>query len=253
MRLKLNMPKQAKISISIVSHNQGALIAELLSDLGTYCTLPFEVILTINVPEVLPFEVKTFDFPVRIVTNTIPKGFGANHNAAFRLGPADFFCVLNPDIRLKNDPFPPLLDALSDPANGVVGPLVIGLGGNIEDSARRFPTPSRILKKAIFGVRGTDYEIGQVPLYPDWIGGMFMVFRSKVFQEVGGFDDRYFLYYEDVDLCWRLRRHGYQAILTPLAHAVHDARQTSHRNMRYLFWHLNSMLRFFMRRRDPQF
>lgn len=242
------MQQKVKLSISIVSHYQGALVADLLSDLGTHCAIPIEVILTINAPEVLPFDATAFNFPVTVLKNEIPKGFGANHNAAFRLATAEYFCVLNPDIRLENDPFPPLLDALSDPANGVVGPLVISPGGNIEDSARRFPTPLLILKKAIFGVRGTDYEIGQNPLYPDWIGGMFMVFRSEVFQEVSGFDDRYFLYYEDVDLCWRLRRHGYQATLTPLAHAVHDARQTSHRNIRYLSWHVNSMLRFFMKR-----
>lgn len=242
------MPQQAKISISIVSHNQGVLIADLLSDLGMYCATPFEVILTINVPEVLPFETKAFDFPVRIVTNTVPKGFGANHNAAFKLAKADYFCVLNPDIRLKHDPFPLLLDALSDATNGVVGPLIISPNGAIEDSARRFPTPLRILKKAFFGVVGTDYEIGQDPLYPDWIGGMFMVFRSPTFRQVDGYDEKYFLYYEDVDLCWRLRHEGFRVLLVPSVRAIHDARRESHRQIRYLFWHVKSMLLFFWKR-----
>lgn len=242
------MPQQAKISISIVSHNQGALISDLLSDLGMYCVTPFEVILTINVPEVLPFEAKAFGFPVRIVTNTVPKGFGANHNAAFRLAKADYFCVLNPDIRLKQDPFPLLLDALSDSTNGVVGPLIISPNGAVEDSARRFPTPLRILKKAIFGVVGADYEIGQDPLYPDWIGGMFMVFRSPAFRQADGYDEKYFLYYEDVDLCWRFRHEGFRVLLVPSVRAIHDARRESHRQIRYLFWHVKSMLRFFWKR-----
>lgn len=242
------MPQQAKISISIVSHNQGALIADLLSDLGMYCATPFEVILTINVPEVLPFETKAFDFPVRIVTNTVPKGFGANHNAAFKLAKADYFCVLNPDIRMVEDPFPCLISQLVNSRIGVAAPLIVSPSGQPEDSARKFPTPVSILKKALFGARGSEYEICETPIFPDWVGGMFMVFRSKVFREIGGFDGFYFLYYEDVDLCWRLRGYGYQVTLTPLAYAIHDARRASHRNIRYLFWHLSSMLRFFMKR-----
>lgn len=243
------MQQKVKLSISIVSHYQGALVADLLSDLGTHCAIPIEVILTINAPEVLPFDATAFNFPVTVLKNEIPKGFGANHNAAFRLATAEYFCVLNPDIRLENDPFPPLLDALSDPANGVVGPLVISPGGNIEDSARRFPTPLLILKKAIFGVRGTDYEIGQNPLYPDWIGGMFMVFGSPIFRQINGFDEEYFLYYEDVDLCWRLRRQEYRAVLLPTVRAIHAAQRSSHRKMRYMVLHISSMLRFFMRTR----
>jgi N-acetylglucosaminyl-diphospho-decaprenol L-rhamnosyltransferase len=237
--------QKVKLSISIVSHCQGALVADLLSDLGTHCAIPIEVILTINAPEELPFDATAFSFPVRVLKNDTPKGFGANHNAAFRLATAEYFCVLNPDIRLENDLFPPLLDALSDPVNGVVGPLVISPGGNIEDSARRFPTPLLILKKAIFGVRSTDYEIGQDPLYPDWIGGMFMVFRAPVFRQINGFDEEYFLYYEDVDLCWRLRREGYCATLLPTVRAIHPAQRSSHRKLRYLAWHTSSMLRFF--------
>lgn len=243
------MQQKVKLSISIVSHYQGRLVADLLSDLGTHCAIPIEVILTINAPEVLPFDATAFNFPVTVLKNEIPKGFGANHNAAFRLATAEHFCVLNPDIRLENDPFPPLLDALSDPANGVVGPLIISPDGNIEDSARRFPTPLLILKKAIFGVRGTDYGIGQDPLYPDWIGGMFMVFRSPAFRQINGFDEKYFLYYEDVDLCWRLRQQGCRAVLLPAVRAIHAAQRLSHRRVRYLVLHISSMLRFFMRTR----
>jgi GT2 family glycosyltransferase len=239
------MQQKVKLSISIVSHYQSALVADLLSDLGTHCAIPIEVILTINAPEVMPFDATAFGFPVTVLKNEIPKGFGANHNAAFLLASADCFCVLNPDIRLEHDPFPALLDALSDPANGVVGPLVISPDGNIEDSARRFPTPLLVLKKAIFGVRDTDYEIGPEPLYPDWIGGMFMVIRSSLFRQFDGFDEKYFLYYEDVDLCWRLRRLGYKITLLPAVRAIHSARRASHREFHYLLWHLSSMLRFF--------
>ena len=73
---------------------------------------------------------------------------------------------------------------------------------------------------------------------------MFMVFRTGVFKELGGFDERYFLYYEDVDLCLRLRHAGYEVILLPQVSAIHDARRQSHRNLRYLVIHASSLLRF---------
>lgn len=239
------MPQQPKISISIVSHGQGPLVRHLLSDLREHCATPLEVVLTVNVEEILPFDAAEFGFPVKIIANASVKGFAANHNAAFTHAGAEYFCVLNPDIRLEQDPFAALLEQLSEPSIGVAGPLVVNPAGEIEDSARHFPTPISILKKALFATAGPEYEIGQAPVFPDWIAGMFMVFRSEVFRSIGGFDEFYFLYYEDVDLCWRLRRGGYQVALISSVRAVHDARRESRRNFRYLHWHLKSMLRFF--------
>ena len=242
------MPQQPRISISIVSHGQGALVKNLLSDLSTHCATPLEVILTINIGENLPFSAADFGFPIRVVKNAAIKGFGANHNAAFRHVKAPFFCVLNPDIRLENDPFPVLLGALDDVGIGVAAPKRLSPGGKIEDSARRFPAPLFILKKTLGMARKLDYEIGDVPVRPEWVAGMFMLFRSEIFQKLCGFDERYFLYYEDVDLCLRLRRLGYDVLLMPQASAVHDARRQSHRSIRYLLWHASSLLRFLYRR-----
>ena len=117
--------------------------------------------------------------------------------------------------------------------------------GVIEDSARKFPTPFKILCKAFGGCRGSDYAIKDETIFPDWVGGMFMLFRREVFEELGGFDEGYFLYYEDVDLCARLRLRGYKVALCPVAKVVHHAQRSSHRNFRYLKWHLASMIRFF--------
>jgi hypothetical protein len=75
---------------------------------------------------------------------------------------------------------------------------------------------------------------------------MFMLFPACTYQSVGGFDERYFLYYEDVDLCARLRLLGHEIVLCPDATVMHHARRASHRNFRYLRWHLGSMARFFL-------
>lgn len=242
------MKPQPVISISIVSHQQGALVAALLPDIAAHCTMPLEVILTLNKPETLPFDLASFPFPVKVVNNTVVKGFGANHNAAFSLAGAPYFCVLNPDIRFAQDPLPALIELLADQSVGVVAPLIVNPAGGIEDSARRFPTPAGIIKKACSGPSDPDYDAGEALLYPDWVAGMFMVFRAETFRAAGGFDEGYFLYYEDVDLCWRLQRRRLRAVLLPTVRATHDARRASHRNLRYLLWHSKSMLRFFAKR-----
>jgi len=235
------------ISISVVSHGQGELVGEALADLARFAdSVRFEVILTRNIPEQLPFSVEDFPYPVKVVENASPKGFGANHNAAFRLAVGKWFCVMNPDIRLNDNPFPDLLECLANPKIGVAAPLVLGVQGEIEDSARRFPSPLKILCKALGGCKGSDYAMTDSPVYPDWVGGMFMLFPARVFQKAGGFDERFFLYYEDVDLCARLRLLGHEVILCPSAQVAHHARRSSHRNLRYLRWHFGSMARFFL-------
>jgi GT2 family glycosyltransferase len=237
----------ARISISVVSHGHIGLVASLLADISTHVRTPVEVILTLNFPEVIPFRPESFSFPLHIVENTLPKGFAANHNAAFLTRRGGFFCVLNPDIRIEQDPFPELLNCLQDRSVGVVAPLIRNPAGAIEDSARRFPTPLSILRKAFLRRLEVEYPIERETIYPDWVAGMFMVFPSDVFAALHGFDEHYFLYYEDVDLCARLAFAGKRVAVCPAASAVHAAQRESRRNPRYLRWHLSSMLRFFLR------
>lgn len=232
------------ITVSVVSHGQSALVRNLLDDIRDYCpATPLQVILTLNIEEILPFELAEFPFEIRIIKNRQRQGFAANHNAAFVQAHGEYFAVLNPDIRFKQNPFPVLIAALNEAA--VAGPMVVGSEGQVEDSARRFPTPLRILRKFFFGSQGPDYVISSDTVQPDWIAGMFMLWRSDIFRLLGGFDEGFFLYYEDVDACARLRQAGFNVVLDPSAKIVHYAQRASHRNFRYLRWHLASMLRFF--------
>ncbi len=234
------------ISISIISHGQIPLIEGLLHDISKHChSLSLQLILTLNLDEILPFADGDFTFALEVIRNKGPQGFAANHNQAFKQATGRFFVVMNPDIRFDGDPFPELISCLLDVSVGVVAPLVLGERGAMEDSARHFPTPLKILCKAAGGCKGSDYVVKDGTIFPDWVAGMFMMFRSEVFEELGGFDQRYFLYYEDVDLCARLRLLGYEVAMCPRAKVIHHARRHSHRNIKYLAWHLASMVRFF--------
>ena len=235
-----------EISISVVSHAQIQLIECLLHDINRHCRASLiELILTLNLDEILPFAADSFSFPIKVIRNPIPMGFATNHNQAFTYAEGRFFCVMNPDIRLNDDPFKALLACLQDSTVGVSAPLIFNMSGKIEDSARRFPTPLKIFCKAFGRCKGSDYLVKDNPIFPDWVGGMFMLFPRDVFKKLGGFDQRYFLYYEDVDLCARLRFKGYKVALCPDAKVIHLARRSSHHSFKYLQWHLMSMMRFF--------
>lgn len=239
----------ARIHLSVVSHGHGETVRLLLDDLKRHSEVGnLRVTLTLNIPEQLPFGPAGFPFPVQIFTNSEPKGFGANHNAAFNKfqGDAELFCVINPDIRIHADVFEMLMQCLSQGRVGVVAPLVQNSQGLIEDNARVLPTPWTILKKAC----GCDVPPMLAPggdcREVDWVAGMFMLFPQEVFARLGGFDNRYFLYYEDVDLCCRLYLAGYTVGVAPAAVVEHDAQRDSHRKLRYFRWHLASISRFFL-------
>ncbi len=241
-----NTGSTAIISISVISHMQMDLIDNLLHDINKHCgASSLEFILTLNLGETLPVTLDNYWFPTRIIRNIKPHGFAANHNQAFSHAAGQFFCVMNPDIRLNDDPFPALLSYLQDSSVGVVAPVVLDEDGQMEDSARYFPTPFKILCKAFGKCKGSDYVVKNQSIFPDWVGGMFMLFPSDIFKQLNGFDQKFFLYYEDVDLCARLRLLGHEVVLCPAARVIHQARRSSHRDLKYLRWHIVSMMRFF--------
>lgn len=235
------------ITISIVSHAQAGLVSGLLRDLRGLGRDDLQLILTVNVPESLPEEFGRLLPRLEIVRNAAPKGFGANHNAAFRRARGEYFCVLNPDIRMAQDPYPALATAARAPQVALAAPRIVDAGGAVEDSARRFPTPASLLKK-LFGLAPRlDYPPGEPPRSPDWVAGMFMLFRREAFEKAGGFDERFFLYYEDVDICRRLRRLGLEVRLVPQATVMHEAQRASRRDPQHMLHHLRSMLRYLTR------
>ncbi|MEJ1958882.1 MAG: glycosyltransferase [Nitrosomonadales bacterium] len=161
------------------------MVAELLGDIEQYCAgESLEVILTLNLPEVLPFSANEYFFPLKIISNRLPMGFGENHNQAFGQAGGDFFCVLNPDIRIQEKYIQPLIQAMneSDPHRTRCA-QVIDPNGKVEDSARKFPAPGEIFGK-VFGYssRRCPQGSGHI-MYPDWVAGMFMLFPASVYRE----------------------------------------------------------------------
>lgn len=234
-----------KYSVSIVSHNSGALIANLFGDLCRHLPPEAEVILTINVPEDESYLQAAGNLPLRVIRNAEPLGFGSNHNQAFAVSRGERFVVVNPDIRLPSSPWQALDDAF-DSSAGACAPLVLSPGGELEDSARKYPTLSRFFRRVFLGQRQPDYQVRRdmVSQEVEWVGGMFVMFDAAAYRAIGGFDTRYFMYLEDADICRRMYANGKKILWIPNCRVIHDARRASRKNLKHFRWHLTSALKF---------
>lgn len=226
------------ITLSVVSHGQGALIGHLLDDLARSGSRRVtQVIVTHNIPEPWDPAAHVSGAALTAIANRVPRGFGANHNAAFAHCSTPYFAVVNPDIRLREDPFDAVLaEFATDPRRALVSPRIVNPAGADEDFERTLITPLSVLSRRL-GARARARSD------PDWLAGMFMVFRADAFRAMGGFDERFFMYCEDADICARLRLAGWSYAVARRAAVVHDAQRASHRSARHLRWHVASLLR----------
>jgi N-acetylglucosaminyl-diphospho-decaprenol L-rhamnosyltransferase len=204
-----------------------------------------QIILTCNIPESLQIAP---DLRITLLENGTAKGFGANHNAAFLICEQPFFCPLNPDIEFLENPFPALLRSVSDTDASLAAPLVLSPDGSSENSVRYFPTVRSLLAKALDRGDGR-YQVnpGQPDFFPEWVAGMFMLFRSEDYARLNGFDEKFFLYYEDVDICIRVWKQGMKVLACPRVSVIHDAQRASRHSVRHMRWHLGSMARYFLK------
>lgn len=231
------------VAVSVVSHGHGDMVWLLIDQLVA-CPEVIQVIVTLNIPEDQPGSLHD---KVVLVKNDTPKGFGTNHNAAFALATGEFYCVINPDIELTQNPFSALVGSFADQRVGLAAPLVVGAAGTPEDSMRTFLTPLSLAKRFLgFDSGAYSLQQGNSDFAPDWVAGMFMLFRSKAYAKVGGFDERYFMYCEDADICTSLWKAGYKVVGCLSTSVIHNAQRASHRSFKHLSWHLRSMARYFL-------
>ena len=173
------------------------------------------------------------DLPVEVVALAENKGFGAGCNAGWRRGEAPLVLFLNPDATVDEPSLRHLVEVLdADSSVGLVGPRILESDGSLAFSQRRFPQLRSTYARALFLHRlfkraswadelVRDPAAYDVPASPDWVSGACMLVRRSALEEVGGFDERFFLYCEDKDLCRRLRAAGYDVRYEPRATVRH--------------------------------
>ncbi len=237
---------QPLISISIVSHGDWQPLAPMLASIATHEPVDrIELIVTDNLGDDLPELAPLGWHSIVMLRPDRQRGYAANHNAAFARAAGEFFCVLNPDVLFTQGVFEALLEHLQSGRGHMVAPVLVDSHGTLQDSFRPLPTPWQIIGRWL-GVADSPpaVDAGRL-LHPDWIAGMFMLMRSATFSRLGGFDPDYRLYFEDVDLCTRLRLAGMSVLVDPGLRLLHDPRRRSRRPGQHLLWHLHSAARFF--------
>jgi N-acetylglucosaminyl-diphospho-decaprenol L-rhamnosyltransferase len=226
------------VTVSIVSHGQLELVRPLLDQLDRFSrALTAKVVLTQNIAEPDLLADTRWGFEIERIENAVPLGFGANHNQAFDRCTTPWFLVLNPDIRFDRDVLAPLI-AQAAPDSGLLTPRILEPGKGEPEQHRAIITPLEILRR-----KRPDYVL---PLVPDWIPGLFMLFRSDAYRQVGGFDERFFMYGEDFDICARTRLAGWKLQVAEDLMALHDARRASHARPKHLYWHVTSLLKVWL-------
>lgn len=207
------------------------------------CSEVSQLILTLNIPENFP---ELVDERFLLIRNEFSKGFGENHNAAFDVCISPYFCVVNPDIELVDNPFSKMLEISNKNNVGIVAPLVVNPNGHLEDSMRVFLTPWTLFKRLIkIQERPKRFKYNSEYFTPDWVAGMFMLFRSETFMKLGGFDERFKLYCEDADICTRSWKLNLKVVVCLSSSVFHAAQRASHRNIVYFFWHIRSIFIYF--------
>jgi N-acetylglucosaminyl-diphospho-decaprenol L-rhamnosyltransferase len=207
-----------------------------------------------------PERVEALDPDVRVVRTGRNLGYGAAVNRGVALVEAELVLVSNPDVVVHSGALAALVRALAgDPALAFAGPTLLTTNGTRYPSARRFPSWLDAAGHALLGVvsdrnpftrryRMTDLDPDAATLV-DWVSGACFVARRRVLEELGGFDERYFMYLEDVDLCWRAHRVGYGIVYVPDATVTHlQGHSTARRPFRMLLEHHRSAFRFAIRR-----
>ena len=238
------------ITVSVISHGHGDDVRALLGQLAELReATPRRVIVTLNVVEPglsQALRASAWPFDLLLVDNPHPLGFGANHNQAFKLdgeqSPSSLFAVLNPDIRWRTNPFPAMLPLMAaGPRVGLVYPVQLGADGRRQDSERQVPTPWSLWQRYRPG--GRKQEISEDGS-PEWVNAAFALLRRDAFASIGGFDEAYHMYCEDVDLCLRLQLAGWHLARADQAIVEHMGQRASRRDPQHLFWHLSSLWRF---------
>ncbi|MEN9760301.1 MAG: hypothetical protein RI906_127, partial [Pseudomonadota bacterium] len=201
----------------------------------------------LNIPEELDVSMWPA-LQLLVIRNAQPRGFGTNHNVAFRHCRTSWYVILNPDLRLPEDLFPQLLSiAKALPKTGAVAPKIIDSDGFPEDSVRENLTPLSLMRRTLKRISGhrrlSGLDLNDAGDQFFWLAGMFLLFDSAAYRAVAGFDERFFLYCEDYDVCARLCRAGYQLRQVQTAQAIHEAQRDSQRSIKHLRWHVVSLLR----------
>lgn len=204
---------------------------------------PFEVVVVDNASTDGSVSFMRKRFPeVRVMALPDNRGFAGGNNAAIRETTGEFVLLLNPDTETQAGAFAAMLDFMeAHPRCGIVGPQVRNPDGSLQYSCRRFATlEAGFFRNTPLGrlfpsnKASTDYLMQDAPhdapMQVDWVSGAAMMLRRSMLDEIGLLDEEYFMYSEDVDLCFRAHEADWEVWYAPMGVITHVIGQSSDKN-----------------------
>ena len=246
-QVKVTMPSARRegnppdISVVIVSFNTRDLlrkcVATLESEVGNIAS---ETIVVDNASTDGSADMIATEFPqVRLIRSPVNLGFGAANNRAFRRARGRYVVLLNTDAFVRPDALRRAvahMDATSEAALG--GGRLVCPDDSWQPSARMFPSflndllnisglAARYPRSRFLGRADRTWADSAQPAAVDWVPGAFSIIRRDVLEQIGYFDERFFLYYEEIDLCRRIKSYGYEVWYWPDVVVVHLGGESS--------------------------
>jgi N-acetylglucosaminyl-diphospho-decaprenol L-rhamnosyltransferase len=229
------------VDVVVVTFSPGATLTQFLDTLEKATSAPLTVVLADNGSTDGSVETAAADRDgVRLVSTGANLGYGRAANVGAACGDAEFVLIANPDVSWQPGALDELLAAADRwPNGGAFGPLIYTPAGEIYPSARELPSLKAGAGHAVFGwwwpsnpwtaqYRREDSAPVEGPA--GWLSGSCLLVRRKAFDQIGGFDPSYFMYFEDVDLGQRLGRAGWLNVYAPSAVVVHSGGHSTSRD-----------------------
>jgi GT2 family glycosyltransferase len=246
-------PARRAVDVIIVNWNTGPFLERCLATLfGCHAALDINAIVVDNASTDGSEQAARKFGRAKLVENAANAGFAAavNQGLTGLSREAMFVLLLNPDTEFRADVLTPLLDYLeSSPRTGIVTPRIESAGGRFQPTCRRRePSPGAILAR-MTGLAGlfpsskylSGYTYGDAdpdqPCQVEAVSGSFMLVRREVFERLGGLDERYFMYAEDLEFCRRARLDGWEIAYRPLRGVVHHGAVSSRGRRFRSLWH----------------
>ena len=249
------------LGLVVVTYRSSDVLAGFLDSLTRSSLAPDEVVVVDNSPTKVSLPKKGSLQAVSVIHRPDNPGYGtaANVGVAALSDSCDWVVVCNPDILVEKDTLQLLLDEAQSHHNaGSLGPAIRNDDGSLYPSARALPSLGIGIGHGLLGVvwpgnpwtrayRG-DYESSSTR-ETGWLSGSFLLLRREAWEAVGGFDEKYFMFFEDVDLGWRLQQHGYRNLYVPSATAIHEGGHSTKSNYTLMLTaHHESAVRFIAKR-----
>lgn len=231
-----DLSSEVILSILIVNFNGKDFLGPCFDSICKHVTVPYEIIVVDNASHDGSVEYVTENYPeIKLVASKVNLGFAAGNNLAARSAEGKYLLLLNNDTLLLGDLNSAVALLSSDPSIGALGCMMRGRANEYRYSAGHFPSPLRLLSfSTIFNRSGPfkngHFPVGSETLYDvDWVEGSFILTRSELWQSLGGMDEGYFMYVEDIDFCKRVHDSGFRVVYFPSLSFLHYGGYSSSR------------------------